>query len=47
VENDVVRKAENLDIIAEDVREIKMTVNILEAVTQKNSYDINKLKVVR
>jgi predicted nucleic acid-binding Zn-ribbon protein len=40
--SNLVKKAEKLDIIAEDVQDIKMTVNVLEAVTQKNSYDINK-----
>lgn len=45
--SNLVKKAEKLEIIADDVKDIKMTVNILEAVTQKNSYDINKLKIVK
>ena len=36
-----------LDTVAEDVEEIKLTVRAMEAVTQRNSNDIRKLRAVK
>ena len=40
-------KFEKLDTVAEDVEEIKLTVRAMEAVTQRNSNDIRKLRAVK
>lgn len=40
-------KFEKLDQVADDVEEIKLTVRAMEAVTQRNSNDIKKLRAVK
>lgn len=40
-------KFAKLDTVAEDVEEIKLTVRAMEAVTQRNSNDIQKLRAVK
>ena len=40
-------KFAKLDTVAEDVEEIKLTVRAMEAVTQRNSNDIRKLRAVK
>lgn len=40
-------KFEKLDTVADDVEEIKLTVRAMEAVTQRNSMDIKKLRAVK
>lgn len=40
-------KFAKLDTVAEDVEEVKLTVRAMEAVTQRNSNDIRKLRAVK
>ena len=40
-------KFAKLDSVAEDVEDIKLTVRAMEAVTQRNSNDIQKLRAVK
>lgn len=44
--SNLVKKSDKLDHIEEDVQDIKMSINVLEAITEKNTYDINKLKTI-
>lgn len=40
-------KFAKLDAVADDVEDIKLTVRAMEAVTQRNSNDIQKLRAVK
>jgi hypothetical protein len=40
------KKVEKIDTMAEDIEYIKIKVDLLDAATRLNSYDIKKLKVV-